>query len=239
MPKHKIQKQDEITTAEWTEILQTAENLKFANAYQVPPFQLWLSAVIVIDWLTGKRINEILSLKRRHITFTRTHIKIKFFVGKKHSRSGPLTLMPYQKTRNIKHKAVPYIQAYLAEFDKAISNQDNYLFPADTKPRQRKVRTSFINGRREKETRTYIYNDPGGYVYEENARFWLKKINEQLPPEKRLYFHYGRHNIGIKLAYQGKTPYDIAQILDTTERTALNYTKHAGGYGQEWTNETE
>lgn len=243
MPQHKIKRQEEISTTDWYEILEIASKLNYANAHTVPPFQLWLVGVLAIIWLTGKRINEVLKLKRKHIIFTPQNnpkeIRIKFFVGKKKSRGSPIEMMPYQKARTIKHKAVPYIQAYLAEFDKKIKDEENYLFPANTEPRERKVNTTFENGQGETETRSYSYTDPGGYVYEENARFWLNKINKQLPKDKRIYFHYGRHSIGIKLAYQGKTPYQIAEILDETVNAAIAYTKHAGGYSQEWTNETE
>lgn len=239
MPIHKIKRKEEISPSEWKEILAIVENLDFSKASQVPPCKLWLQCVLAIIWLTGKRINEILQLKRKNITFTETEIRIKFFVGKKKSRGSPIELMPYQKARTVEHKAVSYIKTYLKEFDMQMADTDSFLFPANTQPRHRIVHTSFINRQGEKETRQYEYDDSGGYIYEENARFWLNKINEQLPEDKRVYFHYGRHSIGIKMAYQGRTPYQIADVLDETVRSALEYTKHAGGYSQEWTRETE
>lgn len=239
MPKHKIKRQEEISAKEWKIILELAAELDYSRGTQLPRFKLWFQCVLAIVWLTGKRINEILQLKRKHVLFTEREIRIKFFVGKKHSRGSPIELMPYQKARTIAHKAVPYIQAYLAEYDKKITDEDRPLFPANTHSRQRTVHTTFINGKGESETREYTYQDYGGYVYEENARYWLNKINEQLPKDKRIYFHYGRHSIGIKMAYQGRTPYQIAEVLDETVQAALAYTKHAGGYGQEWTQETE
>lgn len=242
MPKHKIERQEEISTENWQKILALSEQLDYSKAEQVPPFQLWLTCVLAIIWLTGKRINEILSLSRNAITFTQTVIRIKFKVGKKRSRGTPLELQPFQKARSIQHKAVPYIKRYLAEFDEKTlpkERQKARLFPANTTIRTRTVNTKFINGNGEEETRQYAYTDKGGYVYEENARYWLNKINEQLPEEERIYFHYGRHSIGIKQAYQGKTPYQIAEILDETVRAAIKYTEHAGGYSSEWTMETE
>ena len=249
MPLHIINRTDEIPTENWVEILQLAASLDFSRAQIVPPFQLWFQAVLAFTWLYGKRINENLSLHRKNVSFTQTEIKTKFFVGKKRSRKTPLELQPYQKTRNVNHKAVPYIQEYLREYDvelqlnlemkKELKLNDYYLFPAPTNPRIRTVYTSFINAKGEKEVREYTYTDPGGYIYEENARYWLNEVNKQLPPDRRLYFHYGRHNIGIKMAYQGKTPYQIASVLDTTINSAIAYTKHAGGYSQEWTTETE
>ena len=41
------------------------------------------------------------------------------------------------------------------------------------------------------------------------------------------------------MAYQGRTAIQIAEVLDETVRAAIEYTKHAGGLGQEWTEETE
>jgi len=243
MPRHKIKRTEEISTPNWKEILSLARELDFSQAYQVPPFQYWFATVLAIIWLTGKRINEVLQLKRKDIIFTPkanpTEIRIKFFVGKKKSRGSPIEQMPYQKARTIKHKAIPYIMEYLKEFDVRIQDQEAHLFPAKTKPRQRTVNTKFENRHGDEETRTYTYTDPGGYVYPEHARFWLSKINEKLPKDKRIYFHYGRHSIGIKLAYQGRTPYQIAEILDETVSAAITYTKHAGGYSQEWTKEVE
>jgi integrase len=243
MPAHKIQRQEEISVENWQKILALSEQLDYSKAEQVPPFQFWLTCVLAIVWLTGKRINEILSLKRNTITFTKTEIRIKFKVGKKQSRGAPLELQPYQKARTIEHKAVPYIQKYLKEFDKKTlppqEAKKAFLFPANTAQRIRIVKTKFTNGQSEEETRQYTYTDPGGYIYEENARYYLNKINQQLPEDERIYFHYGRHSIGIKQAYQGKTPYQIAEVLDESVRAALEYTKHAGGYSSEWTMETE
>jgi len=239
MPIHKIKRKEEVSANDWKQILAIAGSLDFSQASQVPPFKLWLQCVLAIDWLTGKRINEILQLKRKSVTFTEAEIRVKFFVGKKKSRGSPIELMPYQKVRTIEHKAIPYIQAYLTEFDAQVTDTDTFLFPANTQPRHRVVHASFINRQGEKETRKYEYEDHAGHIYEENARFWLNKVNEQLPEDKRIYFHYGRHSIGIKMAYQGRTPYQIADVLDETVQAALEYTKHAGGYSQEWTKETE
>lgn len=249
MPKHKIQKQDEIPTEDWHQLLALAKNLDFTKVRILPKIQIkekkklqviptWFSCVLAIIWLTGKRVNEVLSLRRRQIIFINDEIRIKFFVGKKRSRGSPLELQPYQKARNIKHQAVPYIQEYLEIFDQFFKESD-YLFSAKTQPRHRIIHTKFINGQQKEETRQYDYDDYGGYVYEENARYWLKLINEKLPKNKRIYFHYGRHSIGLKMAFKGCTPYQIADVLDETVNAALAYTKHAGGYSLEWTRETE
>lgn len=238
MPKHKIVRQEEISTKEWFKILDLAKKLDYSKGYTLPNLQNWLSCVLAIDWLTGKRINEILKLRRKDIIVTESQIRIKFFVGKKRSRRTPMEMLPYQKVKTIRHKAVPYILEYLEEFDKKYES-DEYLFPAKTRARTRKVNTTFVNGEGQKETREYTYKDKGGYIYPEYARFWLSKVNKQLPPKQRIYFHYGRHSIGIKLAYQGKSDIQIAAVLDETPRAALEYTKHAGGLSEDWTNETE
>jgi integrase len=249
MPKHVIQRTDEIPTEDWIQCLELAASLDYTNAHQIPPFQKWLVAVLAIDWLTGKRINEILRLKRKDITNTKSEIKLKFLVGKKRSRGTPIEMQPYQKARNIEHKAVPYITSYLEEYDKRLETDidiakyikdiGGYLFPCPSTERTKTVKTTFTNGKGEKETREYTYQQLGGYMKEENAFYWLQKVNAQLPPEKRIYFHYGRHSIGIKMAYQGRSPYQIAEVLDETVDAALQYTKHASAYSSEWTKETE
>lgn len=254
MPKHVINRTDEIPTENWEKILKLASKLDFSKAHLVPPFQLWFSAVIALDWLFGKRINEILTLRQNSISFTSTQIRVKFFVGKKRSRKTPLELQPYLKARNINHKAVPYIKAYLEEYNAkyqayldanptlklpSLKNNDTYLFPCSQKSRILNVRTKFINGKGEEETRPYTYTIPGGYIHEDNAQKWLNKINAQLPENERLYFHYGRHNVGIKMAYQSKSAIEIGKVLDETPRAALSYTEHASALGSDWTKETE
>lgn len=239
MPKHKIKRLEEISTENWQKILTLSSQIPYSNASKIPPFQHWLTAVLAIIWLTGKRINEILILKRRSIVLTDSEIKIRFHVGKKRNRGSPIELQPYQKSRTIQHKAVPYIQTYLAEYDLGNKSKEGYLFPATTQDRTRTVNTKFTNSKGELETRRYTYIDKGGHVFEENARYWLTQVNAQLPKDQRIYFHYGRHSIGIKLAYQGKSDIEIARILDETPRAALEYTKHAGGLGEEWTKEIE
>lgn len=239
MPLIKTKHEDIITTEQWTKLLNLAAKLDFEKTRRAPPYKLWMQATLAIDWLTGKRINEILSLKRKHFSFEDKMIKILFFVGKKKARSSPLEQLPYQKTRTIDHQAVPYILAYLDEYDRVNKSKEGYLFPAQTQQQYRVVHTTFLNGQGEKETREYEYTLPGGYVYEQTARYWLSKINKQLPENERIYFHWGRHTIGIKMARQGRSAWQIGEVLDDTERAATEYTKKAGGYAQEWTKETE
>jgi integrase len=241
LPKHKIKREEEISTENWLEILALAESMDYKNAWQTPKFCFWLSCVLAVDWLTGKRINEILRLRRKDVVldFVKGEIRIRFHVGKKRTRGEPIKMQPYQKTRTLEHKAVPFIRKYLDEFDAVTKSGEAYLFSTNTPSRIRKVRVSFINGKGERETREYSYTDEGGYVYEETARYWLSKINSQLPKSKRIYFHYGRHSMGIKLAYQGRSDIEIAKVLDETPRAALEYTKHAASIGKDWEREIE
>lgn len=239
MPKHKIVRQEEISLVNWQKILTLAKELDFKQSSMTPQTKFWFSAVLAIIWISGKRINEVLQLRRKDVIISDSQIRIKFFVGKKRSKKSPIEFMPYQKVRTIKHKAVPHIQEYLNEYDLLHENKEDNLFPTNTKPRTRTVNTTFTNGEGQPETRKYSYQDKGGHVYQEHARYWLEKINKQLDPKERIYFHYGRHSIGIKMAYQGKSVFQIADVLDETPNSAIEYTKHAGGYSQEWTQETE
>lgn len=238
MPKHTIVRTEEISPENWAALLDVAGNLN-TEPGKCPKTKGWLSCVLAIDWLTGKRINEILRLKRRDIIFTKEQIRIRFLVGKKRTRKSPLTLQPYQKARTIKHKAVPYIQKYLEAYDKDHENKEGHLFEANTPPRTRRVTSSWIDGQGQPQTKEYSYPDPGGYIYPENARYYLGLVNNGVKPEYRIYFHYGRHSIGIQQAYKGKSHIQIAAILDETPRAAEAYTKHAGGLSESWTNETE
>lgn len=239
MPHIKIKHDDIITTETWLEILDLALKLDFSQSWKVPPIQSWFACVLAFDWMFGKRINEILTLKRKHITKEKGLVKVLFYVGKKKTKTASIEFLPFQKAKTSKHKAYPYIRSYLQEFDKQGGTPEDYLFFAATNPRTRKVNTTFTNGKGETETRNYTYTDNGGHIYEENCRYYLNKINEQLPEGKRIYFHYGRHTIGIKMARQGRSVWEIADVLDDSERAAIAYTKKAGGYSQRWTRETE
>ena len=239
MPLHKIVRQEEISLSNWQKILALARELDFSQSSMTPKNKYWFSAVLAVIWITGKRINEVLQLRRKDVIVSESHIRLKFFVGKKRSKKAPMEFLPYQKVRTIDHKAVPSILEYLDEYDAQKKSSDGYLFFAPTKPRTRTVNTKFVDGEGKKQTKTYTYQDKGGYVYQEHARYWLAKINKQLEPEERIYFHYGRHSIGIKMAYQGKSIFQIADVLDENPKSAIAYTKHAGGYSQEWTQETE
>jgi len=248
MPFHKIVRGEEIPTSNWHQLISTANQLDYSKARKIPgvyvgeryvSFQCWLGCVLAVAWLTGKRIDEILRLKRDRIRFSETQVKIRFHVGKKKTRSAPIELFEFQKTRTINHQAVPYIQQYLKEYDLYISDSESYLFLASTEPYLRTVNTRFVNGRGEQEVRRYSYECLGGYVRQETARGWLAKVNCRLPENRRIYFHYARHNIGIKLAYEGASPLVIAEVLDETPNRAIAYTKHAAGLSNPWTQQTE
>jgi len=239
MPRIKVKRDDIPTTDEWLHILDLAAILDYSRAWQVPPFKLWFQGLIALDWLFGKRIHELLKLRRKDLWFERRLLHVLFHVGKKKAKTAKIEWIPYLKVKTSRHKAIPFLRAYLKEFDAQIKNKESYLFPAQTSPKQIQVRTKFLNKAGEQEQKQYSYARVGGHVLQETARYWLDKINRQLPPGQRIWFHLGRHAIGTRMARKRKSAIQIAEVLDVTERTALVYTRHAAGVGEEWVKETE
>jgi hypothetical protein len=232
MPKIKVVRQDFIRLPEWIETLDKATSLDFKHAYQIPPFQHWLSAMTALGWMFGKRIHEVLRLAREDLWVENRKLHVKFRVGKKRSKFDSLEWMPYVKKATTKHKGWPYLKAYLDEFDRANTTKKGYLFPANTLAQTLNVTTKFKNKKGEVEARSYTYTRSGGYVRSSTASFWLKKAN------KNIWFHLARHSKGASIAEDGGTEIEIAAVLDCTTRTAARYTKHSPKLAERWESKT-
>jgi len=83
----------------------------------------WLSCLIALAWIFGKRINELLRLEKSHLYSEGNFLFVRFFVSKKKTRKDPPTPRPYLKRISLGHPGVPYITRHREKIE------EGKLFP--------------------------------------------------------------------------------------------------------------
>jgi integrase len=225
MPKLKTTRKEKVVyTPEWIETVDKAR--EYAGN--------WLAAWLSFDWAFGKRRNEISKLIRKNVWVQEGFLYVRFYVGKKRSRTASVDQLPYTKKKTLDHKAIPYILAYLKEYDEKGKPSDGYLFPW-AKPRKTSVtvHTKFKNKEGKEETKEYTYKREIGYVNPDLVAYYIKKVNPNFWP------HLGRHSVATRAAEDGATEYDISNILDVSVRTASVYVHHGTKLIEAWSKKTE
>ena len=204
---------------EWEQTLQTAEKES-----------AWLSAWLGFCCIFGKRRNEICKLLRQNIWTQNGYLYVRFFVGKKRSRTSTIDQGPYTKKITLKHYAVPYILRYL----ETLEFKEGYIFPWK-RPRKNEltIHTRFKNRDGEWETKEYHYPVQQGYRSPQNVCHYIKKVNPSMWP------HLGRHTVATRAAEDGATEYDIQNILDISARTASKYVHRGTKLTERWSEKTE
>jgi integrase len=210
MPRITTKRTDILRKEEITETLDKAQNI-----------QPWLSAVIALLWVFGKRINEIMRLKADDLWTDEKYLYCRFFVGKKKTRTAPIIPERYLKRINLNHPSVKYIQEWQN------ITQKGYLFPAKTLPSSIKVnRTWIVNGKEHKNT--YNYQNSGGYIQPNLVRYYLKKANKKIWP------HLFRHSLATEFSERGKTVQQLMDWFDwSSPRQAVEYVQRGPGLTKE------
>lgn len=197
---------------------------------------LWLACWLAFDCIFGKRRNEICKLKRKDIWVQDDYLFVRFYVGKKRSKTASIDLMPYTKRKTLKHYAMHYILEHLEAYDewqKTSKKQTDYLFPSNKKySTERKVTTAFTNGKGERERRSYTYKLETGYVRGWEVYKLVKNVNPNM------WLHLGRHTVASDAAEDGASEYDICNILDVTPRVAGKYVHHGTALTDKWSQKT-
>lgn len=106
MPEIKTRRNDILRRKEIVETLRKASMLK-------KPWGDALPCLITIAWLFGKRISEILKLKRQDIWVREGYLYIRFFVSKKKARKDAPVPKPYLKRITLKHDGPKIILSYI------------------------------------------------------------------------------------------------------------------------------
>lgn len=73
----------------------------------------WLQCLIAIAWLFGKRITEILQLRREATWVDENYLYIRFLVSKKKKRRETAVPRPFVKRITLRHPGVQYILRYI------------------------------------------------------------------------------------------------------------------------------
>lgn len=109
MPIIKTKRDDILRRQEVLEMLSQAED--------------WLACLIAFSWIFGKRINEVLKVKKQDVWTDQDFLYTRFHVSKKKTRVSPGLPKPFLKRINLKHEGVAYIISYCRKV------KDGNLFP--------------------------------------------------------------------------------------------------------------
>jgi len=113
MPKIKTKRNDILRLEEIEKMLKASDG--------------WLQCLIGLSWIFGKRISENLKVKKSDLWTDKEFLYVRFYVGKKKSRTSSPILKPYLKRINLEHPAVPYILNYIKNLE------TEKLFPKKTR----------------------------------------------------------------------------------------------------------
>jgi len=75
----------------------------------------WLQCLIALAWVFGKRINELLKVKREDIWVDNRFLYCRFQVSKKRTRKDTPIPRPYLKRITLRHLGVEYILTYVSK----------------------------------------------------------------------------------------------------------------------------
>ncbi|MDH5765044.1 MAG: site-specific integrase [Gammaproteobacteria bacterium] len=112
MPKVTTKRDDILRPSEITDMLESAK------------YEPWLQCLVCILAVFGKRISEVIKLKRSDIWFDDTYLFVQFNVLKKASKKADSMPKPYLKRKTRKHAFVKPIIRYIIGVEKG------YLFPS-------------------------------------------------------------------------------------------------------------
>ena len=167
----------------------------------------WLECAIALAWIFGKRISEILKVKRADIYTDEEYLYVRFFVGKKKTRKDQPVPKPYLKRITLTNPYCKYILGYIETI------KEGYIFPANTKPRTKKFFDKKMNVWRE-------YYREGGHITPEAAYYHLKKL------APKTWWHLFRESLATEMAERGASEEQLMHWFDWDRvDTAHEYVK--------------
>lgn len=99
MPKVKTRRSDILRTKEVEATLEKADS--------------WLQCLICLAWLFGKRISELLKVRREDVYIKDGYLYVRFFVSKKKTRADPPVPKPFLKRITLRNPFTRPILAHL------------------------------------------------------------------------------------------------------------------------------
>jgi integrase len=167
----------------------------------------WLQCVIALAWMFGKRINEILRIRREDIYTDKEYLYVRFFVGKKKTRKDTPVPKPYLKRITLENPYCKYVLSYVQTI------KEGYIFPSNSKPRAKRFFDKRMQVWRE-------YRREGGYITPELAYYYLKKI------APNTWWHLFRESLATEMAERGATEEKLMHWFDWDRvDTAHQYVK--------------
>ena len=113
IPRIKTKRDDILRTSEISDMLEASR------------FEPWLQCLICILAIFGKRISEVIRLKRSDVWFDDEYLYARFSVLKKASRKATAVPKTYLKRKTRKHPFTKPIIQYLIQIEKG------YIFPSN------------------------------------------------------------------------------------------------------------
>lgn len=180
-----------------------------------------LQCIIALAWMFGKRINEILKLKRADIWVQGDFLFARFLVSKKKTRKDSPLPKPFLKRIRVDHPYVPYVLSWI---NKA---KEGYLFPSHRGSSMLRVKL------KHKETgeviKVYEYEREGGYLTPRRVRQQLKQVNP------KAWWHLFRESLATHMAEEGATEEDLMHWFDWDRvDTAHEYVKRGTKLTEKW-----
>lgn len=139
--------------------------------------------LVALAWVFGKRIHEILRLKREDFDIGEQYLYVTFRVGKKRKKNTPVE-RTWTKKIALSHPAVKYVLAHVQPIQKG------YIFASNRVESEKYWRTVNNQG----EVVEYFYPRPGGYLSLTQASRIIKSLDE------RLYWHFFRYSLATQMA---------------------------------------
>ena len=180
--------------------------------------------LLCLLWVFGKRIQEILLLKRKDLSVENGFLYVEFIVLKKKETKGQPVRIKHTKRITLKH---PYVH-YITDYINSVEDQNSFLFPGQTGPRDI---TSKVNSyeywrdeqgnlkRSVKDVRVYKYRRTQyGFMSAQLAWKIIKFLDSNVYP------HLFRHTLATRMAKHGFTEDELMDWFDwDTPKTAHDY----------------
>lgn len=212
MPKIKVERQDILRKPEIDEMLEKASVLYNGERLQ---------CIIALAWLFGKRINEILKLKRDAIWEEGNFLYVRFLVSKKRTRQDQPIPKPFLKRIRLEHPYTHYILNWIERIN------GGYIFSSYGEDRTIKVKL------KDKQTgeviKIYEYKKEGGYLSDSRVKQQLKQINPNA------WWHLFRESLATYMAEHGATEEELMHWFDWDRvDTAHQYVKRGTKLTEKW-----
>jgi len=174
-----------------------------------------VKAMVCILYLFGKRVSEVLSLKRKDFWTKQGYLYVAFTVLKKKTRTELLT--PQRKVKRVSIKNSETFTTPIVSYVNGLQDVEMPLFPGRSYPHTQIVKVKDkTTGLVKKEYRYEVKREGG--MSRQHAYKILKSLNHEAYP------HWFRHSLATELAEQGFTPHELKDWFDWSKyETAVHY----------------